>query len=372
MSQSKTIRPRIWFVDVVRLIASFQMINGHTLDVLLMDAVRHGVIFERYTWARGLTSVAFLSVAGIAFHLATLARFEAHRASKDEVKKRFRRAGVLFLLGYFLRFPGAAFGDDPVAAAQAWNDFFEVGVLQAIGVSLFLLELATVIAKRPSQVVWFAGVSGGAIVGLAPFFHHAPLEGALYPFTSYLTHAGGSQFPIFPWSGFMLLGTVVGWLTMPDGGRTATRVAVPRLGLVTGTLVVLYFALDAVGSIGPADAHHSTDPAFSAQRFAAVIAIVTVLGVVCARIRTLPRLLRILSAETLFVYVFHLWVLYASVLGIHERWGRTLPLWQALCASAAMMALTVSATVAWHHRKKILGALRDRVRGPRASQPFGR
>lgn len=368
MSQAPKIRPRIWFVDVVRLIASFQMINGHTLDALMVDAVRQGVFFERYTWARGLVSVAFLTVAGIAFHLATLARFDAHRSSKDEVKKRFRRAGVLFLLGYFLRFPAAAFGDDPVAAAQAWNDFFQVGVLQAIGVSLFLLEAATVIAKKPSQVVAFAGITGGLIVGVAPFFHHVPLDGALYPFTSYLTHAGGSQFPIFPWSGFMLLGTVVGWLTMPDGGRTATKVAVPRLAVVTGALVSLYFAFDALGAIGPADAHHSTDPAFSLQRFAAVIGIVTVLGVVCARIRTLPRVLRILSAETLFVYVFHLWVLYAGVLGIHERWGRSLPLWQAFVASGSMMVLTVSATVAWHHRKRILGSIRERFSGPRASE----
>ena len=34
--------PRVLFVDVLRLIASLQMINGHTLDAIMVEAVRHG------------------------------------------------------------------------------------------------------------------------------------------------------------------------------------------------------------------------------------------------------------------------------------------------------------------------------------------
>ena len=41
MTESKK-RARVWFVDVVRLIASFQMINGHTLDALMVDELRQG------------------------------------------------------------------------------------------------------------------------------------------------------------------------------------------------------------------------------------------------------------------------------------------------------------------------------------------
>ena len=68
--------PRVLFVDVVRLCALLQMINGHTLDAVLALSERVGPGFERYRFARGLVSVAFLVVAGIAFFLTTLARFE--------------------------------------------------------------------------------------------------------------------------------------------------------------------------------------------------------------------------------------------------------------------------------------------------------
>lgn len=361
MSESKQ-RARVWFVDVVRLIASFQMINGHTLDVLMVDELRQGALFDHYTWARGLTSVAFLTVAGLAFHLATLARFDAHKGSEDAVRKRLRRAGILVLLGYFLRFPGAAlFGDDPTAAAAAWDLFFDCGVLQCIGIALFVLEVATVLLPKPQHVVWVAATCALLFIGAAPMLHHLPVDGAWSPLTSYLTHAGGSLFPLFPWAGYMFAGCVLGWATLPQGGRTPTKVAVPRLVGALAVVVLTWQGLSALGPLAPEGVHQATKPAFALEKLSAVVAIVLVLAVVCAPIKTLPKLMRILSKETLFVYVFHLWVLYNGIFAIHQTWGRTQPLSVSLCASLVMMVLTVSATLVWHHRKAILQNLRRRA-----------
>ena len=356
-------RPRVWFVDVVRLIASFQMINGHTLDVVMVDAVRHGAFYDRYVWARGLVSVAFLTVAGLAFHLATLARFDAHRASKSEVRTRFKRVGILFLLGYFLRFPADAFVGDATEAAAAWDLFFTCDVLQCIGVALFVLELTTVLARRPSQVVLISAVCAALAIGGAPFLHHVPLEGAWRPFTSYLTHAGGSLFPIFPWTGYMFAGCVLGWFTLPEGGSTPTRVAVPRLLGALALTALAWQGLGLLGPIGPTDIARSSEPTFSLERLTAIVGIVLVLAVVCAPMRGLPKLLRIVSAQSLFVYVFHLWVLYAGIFGIHAHFGRALTLPWAFAASASMMVLTISATVAWHRRRELLARLRLERRG---------
>ena len=56
---------RVLFVDVLRLLALLQMIDGHTLDAVLSESVRTGEGFETYRFVRGLVSVAFLVVAGI-------------------------------------------------------------------------------------------------------------------------------------------------------------------------------------------------------------------------------------------------------------------------------------------------------------------
>ncbi|MCB9592531.1 MAG: hypothetical protein H6719_07350 [Sandaracinaceae bacterium] len=151
---------------------------------------------------------------------------------------------------------------------------------------------------------------------------------------------------------------MLGWIVLPEGGVTPSRVAIPRLVGALIVCVVAWQGLELLGTIGPEGTHHATHPAFAVEKLAAVVGIVLVLAIVCAPIRSLPRLMRVISAETLFVYVFHLWVLYAGVLGIEHRWGRSLSLPQALGASVAMMVLTVSATVAWHRRKELFAALR--------------
>lgn len=349
-------RPRVWFVDVVRLLASFQMVNGHTLDAFLVEEVRHGQAFDRYTFVRGLTSVTFLTVAGIAFHLATLARFDQHRSSKVEVQKRFRRAGLLILIGYLLRFPADAFFGDATEAAAAWDLFFSCGVLQCIGVTLFVLELATVAAKKPYVVVGVSAACALLLLGGAPFVHHLPVDGAWRPFTSYLTNAGGALFPLFPWAGFVFLGVVIGWVTLPHGGATKSRVAIPRLALVGLAIVGAHYALEGLGPIGPADVPLSTTPVFSLLKLSFVLAVVFGLAIVCLPVRRLPKLLRILSAQTLFVYAFHLWLIYGG--GLASRFGRTLTLPQGLLASATMVVLTTATTVLWHYRKDVLATVK--------------
>ena len=137
--------PRVWFVDIVRLLASLQMVNGHTIDAVLLPAIEQGPIFDTYNWGRGLVSVCFLMVAGIAFHLSSLARYEQHRRNPAAIRRRFRRAFVVIAGGYFLGFPWAATSLDPAQAELAWIYFFSVGILHSIGAALIMPDPTVVI-----------------------------------------------------------------------------------------------------------------------------------------------------------------------------------------------------------------------------------
>ena len=111
------VTPRVWFVDIVRLLASLQMVNGHTIDAVILPALKAGAFFDSYNWWRGLVSVGFLMVSGMAFHVSTLARFERHRTNPAAVGARFRRALVVIAAGYFLGFPWGALSPDPAQAS---------------------------------------------------------------------------------------------------------------------------------------------------------------------------------------------------------------------------------------------------------------
>ena len=84
-------KPRLHFVDVLRLLALLQMVNGHTLHALLTASVRQGAFYEGYLYFRGLVSVAFMLASGLAFYVTVLLR-EQTRSEPAERRRRVARA----------------------------------------------------------------------------------------------------------------------------------------------------------------------------------------------------------------------------------------------------------------------------------------
>lgn len=345
--------PRVWFVDIVRLCASLQMVNGHTLHAVLLPSIEQGPIFDVYNWGRGLVSVCFLMVAGIAFHLSSLARYDQHRANPRAIRRRFGRALLVIGAGYFLGFPWAASSPDPAQAALAWRYFFAVGILQCIGATLLVLELIVLVSRSATQVVVAAGTLATLAFALAPAADATVAPGAVDPLLNWISHAGGSPFPLLPWAGHVFAGVVVGWIALPDGAHTPGRVVWTRLSaLAAGATALAYAARLVPWSFVTAATHPSARPAFVVSNLMVVLWITLALAVATAPLRSLPRLLRILAGETLAIYVFHLIVLFGFDFRVADRIGPTRTVPQALAVAAAMIVLTSLYALAWHAMKR--------------------
>lgn len=344
--------PRIWFVDIVRVLASLQMVNGHTIDAVILPALKSGPFFDGYNWGRGLVSVGFLMVSGIAFHVSTLARFEKHRANPAAVGARYRRAVVVIAAGYFLGFPWGASSLDPAQASLAWTYFFSVGILHSIGAALLVLETLTLVARSARQVVWTAGLLAVLAFAAAPLADGTLEPGQAHMLPNWISHQGGSPFPLLPWTGHVFAGVVIGAMALPRGGQTPHRVVWSRLGLLAGGTWLLGTVLQAVPwTVVTAATHPSAQPAFVVANLAAVLFVTLVLSMLFASVRTLPRVLRVVAAETLAIYVFHLVVLFGFEVRLARRIGPTLELPQALAFAAFMIALTTTFALAWHELK---------------------
>jgi uncharacterized membrane protein len=340
---------RIHFVDLLRLLAATQMVHGHTMDALLAEELRDGAAFERWSWGRGLVSVAFLFAAGLAYHLSTLARFAQHRADGRKVLRRFRRAAWLVLLGYSLHFPVAAFFGD---ASGAMRELAMVDVLQCIGLSIAALELMTLFAKSARQVVGACAVLGALALVLAPLGERLDPSGTWRPLVNYLTHQGGSLFPLLPWAAFVFAGVVVGQLALPQGVRTPSDLPLPRL--MTCAAAVLGLALLAHAlpfSLLVEETSRNSEPAFNLLKLGVVLAIVTLLAAVGRAIPRLPRVLQVLAGESLIIYVVHLVMVYGAGVGLRSLVGPTLPLPAAMLAGFAMIALMVFVGLGWFRVK---------------------
>lgn len=344
---------RIHFVDLLRLLASLQMVHGHTLDALMAEELRSGIVYERWSWGRGLVSVAFMVAAGLSFHLSTLAIFDKHRNDTKKVRKRFRRGLWLIVLGYLLHFPAGAFSGDAAVVTAALNEFQIADVLQCIGICILVLQTCVVVMKKPQHVVWAAATMAVLAFSLAPLGERLSPDGPFRFAINYLTHQGGSLFPLTPWAGFVMSGVVVGEIVLPQGTRTPVEYPLPRLvGVTAVVLLIAGLAHWAPLSLIIESTSRNAHPAFNVMKLGVVLGIISVLGVIGRRIRRLPRFLQILAGESLMLYVFHLMVIYGSGVGLYRLIGHSLSLPEAFMVALGMILLSGTVGLLWFRTKR--------------------
>ncbi|MGD8858388.1 MAG: heparan-alpha-glucosaminide N-acetyltransferase domain-containing protein [Myxococcales bacterium] len=332
---------RVMVVDLLRLVATAQMVQGHTVDAVLSDAYRAGPIHDGWLWLRGLTSVAFLFVAGLSFHLATLRALPRHLSRPGAAAARFRRAGTLILTGYALHFPlPALFTDDPVARSAALTEAVIADVLQCIGLTLALLELLAVWLRDARRVAWVSGALGVALLGVAPLVSTLDPAGPLRPLLNYVTPAGGSIFPLVPWAAHMLIGAALApWLL--SGRRSARFLA------VAGGLLALGWGAESAG-VAPWAVHLS--------RLGWVSLGCAGLDGASEAGRRLPSWVLGLAGETLVIYVLHIVLAYGQGVGLADQVGRRLGPWAASGLAVAMLLTSAGAAVLYRRMASGLAA----------------
>lgn len=340
-------RERAGFLDLLRVLAAVQMVQGHTIDALLSPRFRAGGVYDAWTWGRGLTAVAFLWAAGVAFHVSTVRRYERHRTDVAAVRRRFRRAGMLVLLGYLLHFPFGIGSEDPIRRAEALSAFVAIDVLQCVGVSIAILEGLALLLRARAAFVAACALLGVGLLVAAPVAHAVAAGSLPAPLWHYLTPHGGSLFPLFPWAGHVFLGVgVAAWIDVP--GRRARAL---RLLGAAGVSLVASEVLRAWGSSALVADH--------LQRLGWVLAAATALVCVEALKRP-PQWVARLAGETLFVYVFHVVLVYGDGLGLGALAGGALDPVAAGLVAAVLIGLSLGLAHAW---ARPFGARRPRLAG---------
>lgn len=340
--------PRAHVVDLLRLVMSLQMIQGHVIDALIDRSLRAGPVFEAWSWARGLTAVGFLTAAGLSFHLSSLARWDTYRADRAARRRRVKRALLLVAIGYALHAPAGVLTGDAEVARAAIEEAQIVDVLQCIGVTMLALEGLVSIARSSRQVVLACGVVAIACLALAPITAGiACEESAVRALCNYVSRTGGSLFPLLPWSGFLFAGVVLGAIALPEGARTPAGTSGARLAIAGACAVAAAWAIDAVVG-APSDPRvHAAWPASSLVRLGSVALLAAVLAIGSARITELPRALRTLAGETLVLYVSHLLILYVAGIGLARVIGPTLSAPGAIGVAIAVIVVSVGIALSW-------------------------
>jgi len=341
-------------VDLVRVIAMALMVQGHTLDVLLLPTYHSAWWFNAWEFCRGFTAPTFLLLSGFSFALATIRRFDDHLTFGPKVWARLRKFAFFVLLGYSMHFPVHSVRDLSSAAPTSWQSFLQVDVLQTIGFSLIALQLL-VLAVRHKTRFAIVTVTAALAVGLtAPLLWNSALVNSLpLALRSALIGTGGSLFPLLPWCAYVFLGAGLGtiYLTVANSSNTMLKAFVPAgLALMLAGMRSEHLAVRIYGGLN----FWPTTPHLFVTRVGFVLAVLGLATFATPLMQSSSTTLRSLAEESLLVYFIHVDLLYGSVWnrGLRNYLGGSLTFAQAYCWVIVMIAAMTALALYWNRAKK--------------------
>jgi uncharacterized membrane protein len=330
------------YIDAFRGLMALVMVQGHVFDTLLSPAVLAEPLYRLQQIFHGSTAPGFLFASGF---VAGLPR--APLSVKASVR-RGRRLLFVLGVGYMLGLPYLSLWKTALEATPAEKaTMFACNALHVIAVSqLFVLALQWIVGRR-----WIAAAAVTALLVLAagPFVWASGLSARLPLFLgAYLDQdVAPSQFPVFPYSAFVLAGTVAGAALGRQDPETRRRRAV-RGGLA----LIALGGLVALALRGVVD-FWGVSPGYALIRLGGLLLLLRLVEAVAAHDVPGTRALALIGHETLLVYVLHLVMLFGGVLGPSPMlaWHGRLGFGAASAVLAVMVPVLLAAAWAWHRVK---------------------
>ncbi len=344
-------RNRVIFLDLIRAFAVLNMVQGHTIDVLLGKEYRllDSFVFSIWNFNRGMTAPLFMFTAGTTF--TYLFRLQsAGFADNPRFYKGFKRALLLLFIGYLLKLPTG----NPLylfsLPGQMWKLFLAADVLQIIAFGLLFLLLHLYLAEKfKIKDIYMLGAGLLITVFSAPYVLNVNWSEYMHvSFANYLDMNHGSLFTIFPWLAYIYAGGILGSFLAKAGRIHEER----KLGVIVAISgVMLLAAAFASDLLEVAITGKSTfwmhSPALVFLRLGLVLIVTSLFILASIRVRDIPKTVVLLGRNTLLIYVVHLVILYGSPwsVGINKFIGGAFTPIETVISALIMIVLMIAMVI---------------------------
>jgi uncharacterized membrane protein len=330
------------YIDAFRGLMALVMVQGHVFDTLVRESIRSQDLYRLQQIFHGSTAPGFLFASGF---VAGLPR--APLSLRASVR-RARRLLFVLGVGYALNLPYLSLWKtvdsgthSELAAGLACNALHVIAVTQ-----LFVLLLQWLVGRHWVKV---AGALAVVIIFATPVVWASDWPARMpLALAAYVDQrAAPSQFPIFPFSAFVLAGTAAGAALGRQDPRVRWRRSVRwGLGLMAaGTLIAIAYR-------GHAD-FWLTSPGYTLIRLGGLMLLLRAMDALSLRHAPGLRALALFGHETLLVYVLHLIFLFGGVVARAPLGSlvNRLNLLEAFLTLALMVPVLYAAAWTWHRIK---------------------
>jgi uncharacterized membrane protein len=289
------------------------MIETHVVNAVLKTTLKDEPLFAVITFANGLVAASFLFCAGVALAISLHRKWQAFTGFSKTLWRYLFRLVFILVVAYSLHVPifslrqMEALHDD-----NQWMPFFQSDILQVISITLFLVVVMALIVRKEKRLILFSVIVALVIVFISPIIREMDHSSLPVWFRPYLTMQFKSQFPLFPWSAFLISGTIAGFWFLRIKEEGKEPVMMPRLALLALGAIILSLLIEIIPiMIYPNHNFWRASPEFFFVRLGIVLLLFVYLWWFEDRLTISPRSpMVLLGQESLLVYVVHLLVVY--------------------------------------------------------------
>lgn len=328
----------------MRAFAVLMMVQGHTVHTFLDNSVRNSESLFYVVWhtMRGFTAPIFMFTAGVVFTYLLFYNSETH--NKQRVIKGLKRFLLLVVLGYLLRYPTWTIFDFSEVTQEQWRTFFAVDALHLIGFGLLFIILFALLAEK-LKVSPYLILSLGVLFFVLSYPFVSSINWDQYlpaPIAAYMYSKTGSLFPLFPWAGYVLGGSVLGVFLAHNPLIFKKKKFGSNLIIIGLSFMAVYFVSSQINYwIEGTYLNISYGVAVFFLRIGFVIMLNGVVSLLVIKLENIPNFIKLIGRHTLLIYVVHLVILYGSawIPGLYKQYGQTLNTSLTLLAVAVMYLL---------------------------------
>jgi uncharacterized membrane protein len=199
---------RVEAIDLFKFWVLFFMIEGHLFRTYLLPAIRQQSWFEIHEVLHGMVAPGFLFSAGFGAFLSFYNKREQATRLNRAFFDRLRRVLFVVWMGYWIHLPALSLrGTITLIRAGKEGDFFRTDILQCIGIGLIIFLLMTLLLKKERWIALFSFIFCLVFFLIPNVVKKIEIPYLLNPYL----HHELSNFPLFPWAGFLFLGVLAAY-----------------------------------------------------------------------------------------------------------------------------------------------------------------
>ncbi len=333
-------KDRYIFLDLLKAYAVIMMIQGHTLSAVLVSAAKLTPLYQLLHILRGLTAPAFLIASGCGFAFSLMRKKNLHWW--EILFRRFTRITPILLMGYFLHLPRFSLYQllTQITDKELFQ-FFQCDILQAIGWTIIILQIIFIILplRKTIIAVFVAGLL------LLIFFTPQINNSVTAPnfLTQLITSKFGSNFPLFPFSSYLIFGFIFGYVFY----RVQEYVEIKKAVLPIFISGIIFFGASFIVRI--------LDFALFYQRTGLLLILLSLFLLLENKKSEVLNFFVVIGQESFLIYFAHIIIVYGSVLNTHNNFlyffGDGLNTEFSILISLGLIIFMLATGYLWHYLK---------------------